>query len=63
MEGGEGEIEARGKKEFEAMKRLPPLLFSPPPAHDLSVEVGGFTVSPALLNTLAHCSDCAARKQ
>lgn len=55
---------ARKKKktEYEAMKRLlPPLPFSPPSPHNLSIiEAGGFTVSPAQFNTLTHCSDCAA---
>ncbi len=34
--------------------RLPPLPFSSPPPYNLSIEAGGFTVSPALFNTLTH---------
>lgn len=32
------------------MKRTPPLPFSPPPPHSLSVKAGGFTIATALFS-------------
>lgn len=46
-----------------AMKRQPPLSFSPPPHNILIGAADICTISLQPLSTLTHCSDCAAMEQ